>query len=143
MGSAAPTPSRQARLKLPSQDTDLARVNDFAVTGAEVLQAEVLKEHGRFLKTLIESTDRISKKARTLFFDPSAPRRIKATGTPWMVTIKGLFALEFKAGSRQLQQRSGQGVIYASLLIAAIPTFLIFAFCQNIIMRGIVVPVEK
>jgi len=43
----------------------------------------------------------------------------------------------------QLQQRSGQGVIFASLLIAAIPTFLVFAFCQNIIMRGIVVPVEK
>jgi len=43
----------------------------------------------------------------------------------------------------QLRQRSGQGVIFASLIIAAIPTFLIFAFCQNIIMRGIVVPVEK
>jgi multiple sugar transport system permease protein len=43
----------------------------------------------------------------------------------------------------QLQLRSGQGVIYASLIIAGIPTLLIFAFCQNIIMRGIVVPVEK
>lgn len=43
----------------------------------------------------------------------------------------------------QLQQRSGQGVIFSSLLVAAIPTFLIFVFCQNIIMRGIVVPVEK
>lgn len=43
----------------------------------------------------------------------------------------------------QLQQRSGQGVIYASLIIAAIPTFMIFALCQNVIMRGIVVPVEK
>lgn len=43
----------------------------------------------------------------------------------------------------QLQQRSGQGVVFASLLIAAIPTFLVFAFCQNLIMRGIVVPVEK
>ena len=32
---------------------------------------------------------------------------------------------------------------FASLIIAAIPTFLVFAFCQNIIMRGIVVPVEK
>ena len=28
-------------------------------------------------------------------------------------------------------------------IIAAIPTFIIFVFCQNIIMRGIVVPVEK
>ena len=43
----------------------------------------------------------------------------------------------------QLQQRSGQAVIYASLLIAAIPTFIIFLFCQNVILRGIVVPVEK
>lgn len=43
----------------------------------------------------------------------------------------------------QLQAKSGQAVMYASLIIAAIPTFVIFAFCQNIIMRGIVVPVEK
>ena len=43
----------------------------------------------------------------------------------------------------QLQSMSGRGVMYASLIIAAIPTFLIFAFCQNIIMRGIVVPSEK
>lgn len=43
----------------------------------------------------------------------------------------------------QLQQRSGTGVIYASLLIASIPTFTIFLFAQNIIMRGIIVPVEK
>ncbi len=43
----------------------------------------------------------------------------------------------------QLQERSGQAVIYASLLIAAIPTFIIFVLCQKVIMRGIVVPVEK
>jgi len=43
----------------------------------------------------------------------------------------------------QLQQRSGEGVIFASLIVAAIPTFAIFVFCQNVIMRGIVVPVEK
>lgn len=43
----------------------------------------------------------------------------------------------------QLQQQSHQTVIYASLVIAAIPTFLVFVFCQNLIMRGIVVPVEK
>lgn len=43
----------------------------------------------------------------------------------------------------QLQQRSGQGVQYAALLLAAIPTFMVFLFCQNIIMRGIVVPTEK
>ena len=43
----------------------------------------------------------------------------------------------------QLQQRSSSGIIFASLLLAAIPTFIIFSFCQNIIIRGIVVPVEK
>ncbi len=43
----------------------------------------------------------------------------------------------------QLQIRSTQGVVFASLVIAAIPTFIIFSLCQNIIMRGIVVPVEK
>ena len=43
----------------------------------------------------------------------------------------------------QLQQRSNMGVSFASLVIAAIPTLLVFIFCQNIIMRGIVVPTEK
>lgn len=43
----------------------------------------------------------------------------------------------------QLQQRSGQGIVFASLVIAAIPTFFVFSLCQNVIMRGIVVPVEK
>jgi len=43
----------------------------------------------------------------------------------------------------QLQQHSSQGIIFASLLIAAIPTLAVFIFCQNIIIRGIVVPVEK
>ncbi len=43
----------------------------------------------------------------------------------------------------QFQQRSGQGVIFASLLVAAIPTLLVFSFSQKIIMRGIVVPVER
>ncbi|NLF16463.1 MAG: ABC transporter permease subunit [Lentisphaerae bacterium] len=43
----------------------------------------------------------------------------------------------------RLNSSSGAGVIYASLIIAAIPTLLVFVFCQNIIMRGIVVPVEK
>jgi multiple sugar transport system permease protein len=43
----------------------------------------------------------------------------------------------------QLQQRSGPAVVYASLLIAAVPTFIVFIFCQKIILRGIIVPVEK
>jgi len=43
----------------------------------------------------------------------------------------------------QLMQRSSQGVGFAALVIAAIPVFLVFVFCQNIIIRGIVVPTEK
>ncbi|HEX7009050.1 MAG TPA: ABC transporter permease subunit [Phycisphaeraceae bacterium] len=43
----------------------------------------------------------------------------------------------------QLQSEAHPAVMYASLVIAAIPTFLVFTFCQNLIMRGIVVPVEK
>ena len=43
----------------------------------------------------------------------------------------------------QLQNASGQGVVFASLIIASIPTMLVFVFCQKVIMRGIVVPVEK
>ena len=43
----------------------------------------------------------------------------------------------------ELQQNSCQGVIFASLLVAAIPTLIVFTCCQNVIMRGIVIPVEK
>ncbi len=43
----------------------------------------------------------------------------------------------------QLQSQSHQAVVYASLVIAAIPTFIVFSLCQNLIIRGIVVPVEK
>jgi multiple sugar transport system permease protein len=43
----------------------------------------------------------------------------------------------------QLQGGSSQSVSFASLVIAAVPTLLVFVFCQNIIMRGIVVPTEK
>lgn len=43
----------------------------------------------------------------------------------------------------QLQSSAHGSVLYASLVITAIPTFLVFVFCQNIIIRGIVVPVEK
>ena len=43
----------------------------------------------------------------------------------------------------QLQSTAHQAVVYASMVIGAIPTFLVFVFCQGIIMRGIVVPTEK
>ncbi len=43
----------------------------------------------------------------------------------------------------QLMQRAAPGVGFAALVIAAIPTFLVFIFFQNIIIKGIVVPTEK
>ena len=43
----------------------------------------------------------------------------------------------------QLQAGANGAVVYASLVIAALPTFLVFALCQNVIIRGIVVPTEK
>lgn len=43
----------------------------------------------------------------------------------------------------QLQQTVETPVVYASLIITAIPTLLVFIFCQNIILRGIVVPSDK
>lgn len=43
----------------------------------------------------------------------------------------------------QYRQISSMGGVFASVVVSAIPTLLIFIFCQNIIMRGIVVPVEK
>jgi multiple sugar transport system permease protein len=43
----------------------------------------------------------------------------------------------------QLQATSGEGVMFASLVLASIPTLVVFMLCQGVIMRGIVVPVEK
>jgi multiple sugar transport system permease protein len=43
----------------------------------------------------------------------------------------------------QLQQFSSQGVVFASLVVAAVPTLLVFIFCQKLIIKGIVVPTEK
>lgn len=43
----------------------------------------------------------------------------------------------------QLQSRSSQGIMFAGLLMVSILTFLVFTFCQSLIMRGMVVPVEK
>jgi ABC-type glycerol-3-phosphate transport system permease component len=43
----------------------------------------------------------------------------------------------------QLQQFSSQGVAFAALIIAGLPTLLVFILCQNVIIKGIVVPTEK
>jgi multiple sugar transport system permease protein len=43
----------------------------------------------------------------------------------------------------QFQQRSTSAAVFASVIIASVPTLLIFLFTQRMIMRGIVVPTEK
>ena len=43
----------------------------------------------------------------------------------------------------QLQQNVGPGITYASILITAVPTLLVYLFTQNLIMRGIIVPTDK
>ncbi len=43
----------------------------------------------------------------------------------------------------QLRAMVDPPVVYASLILTAIPTLLVFIFCQNIILRGIVVPSDK
>jgi multiple sugar transport system permease protein len=43
----------------------------------------------------------------------------------------------------QMQIWAPQFLVYAGLVLAALPTLLVFICCQNIIMRGIIVPSEK
>lgn len=43
----------------------------------------------------------------------------------------------------QLQQSVGSGIVYASVLLTAIPTLFVYLCTQNIIMRGIIVPTDK
>ena len=43
----------------------------------------------------------------------------------------------------QLQQYAHQSVTFAALLVASIPTFLVFILAQRIILQGIVIPIEK
>ncbi len=43
----------------------------------------------------------------------------------------------------QFQQRSSSATVYASVVIASLPTLTVFLFAQRTIMRGIVVPTEK
>ncbi len=43
----------------------------------------------------------------------------------------------------ELMQRASLSVGYAALVVAAIPTLAVFIFFQNIIIKGIVVPMEK
>jgi len=43
----------------------------------------------------------------------------------------------------QMQTWAPQFLVYAGLVLAAIPTLLVFIFCQNVIMRGVIIPTEK
>lgn len=43
----------------------------------------------------------------------------------------------------QLRMSADPPVVYAALILTAIPTLIIFITCQNIILRGIVVPSDK
>ena len=43
----------------------------------------------------------------------------------------------------QLQQGAGSGIVYASILLTAVPTVVVYLCTQNIIMRGIIVPSDK
>jgi multiple sugar transport system permease protein len=43
----------------------------------------------------------------------------------------------------EFQQLHALPLVMASLLVAAVPTLLVFVFCQNIILRGIVIPTYK
>lgn len=43
----------------------------------------------------------------------------------------------------QLQQYYHPPLVFAALVLAAIPTLLVFVFCQKVIMRGILVPLDK
>ena len=43
----------------------------------------------------------------------------------------------------QLSWHATQGVQFASFLVAAVPTLVVFIFAQRVIIQGIVVPVEK
>jgi multiple sugar transport system permease protein len=43
----------------------------------------------------------------------------------------------------EFQQNYPNYLVMASLVVSAIPTLLVFIFCQNIILRGIVVPSFK
>lgn len=43
----------------------------------------------------------------------------------------------------QLQVSAPQAVTFAALIIAAVPTLVVFVLAQGVIMRGIIIPVEK
>ena len=44
---------------------------------------------------------------------------------------------------QQMQVWAPQSMIFAALVLAAIPTLLVFIFAQNVIMRGVIIPTEK
>ncbi len=44
---------------------------------------------------------------------------------------------------QQMQSWAPQSMVYAALVLAAIPTLIVFIFAQDVIMRGVIIPMEK
>lgn len=44
---------------------------------------------------------------------------------------------------QQMQSWAPQSMIFAALVLAAIPTLIVFIFAQDVIMRGVIIPIEK
>ena len=44
---------------------------------------------------------------------------------------------------QQMQSWAPQSMVYAALVLAAVPTLIVFIFAQDVIMRGIIIPMEK
>ncbi len=43
----------------------------------------------------------------------------------------------------EFQQKHFMPMVMASLVVAAIPTLIVFLFAQNVILRGIIIPTYK
>mgnify|MGYP001192683988 FL=1 len=43
----------------------------------------------------------------------------------------------------EMRINSPQYIVFAGLIVAAVPTLLVFVLAQGVIMRGIIIPVEK
>jgi len=44
---------------------------------------------------------------------------------------------------QQMGSWAPQSMVYAALVLAAIPTLIVFIFAQDVIMRGVIIPMEK
>jgi len=44
---------------------------------------------------------------------------------------------------QQMGSWAPQSMVYAALVLAAIPTLIVCIFAQDVIMRGVIIPMEK